>query len=166
MARSHSTRLLPLFSGIGLIATLALAAPAGATSAPPVTCNDPVTGVTFNASTIGSPGDDIIWAKPGDVVAALGGNDIVFTDDVSSRAIVCLGEGADWLGTSDELSPRGGLRIRGGGGPDTIFGGDGNDTILGEGGNDLIVGGKGTDSADGGADVDKCDADTEANCEF
>lgn len=171
MNRSVRTVLAGAFAGALAAGTALLgAAPAGAEPKPapaPLTCTDPRTGVALNATIVGTPGDDIIWATPGSVVKALGGDDIVFTDDIGTRAVICLDGGADWSGPSDPANVSvGAFSITGGAGPDSITGGTGNDMLLGEEGNDSLTGGPGMDTADGGDGADRCDAESEMYCEF
>ena len=171
MNRPVRTALAGVFAvGVAVATGFTAAGPASAAPTPapaPLTCVDPRTGVALTATIVGTPGDDVIWATPGSVVKALGGDDIVFIDDVQTRALICLDGGADWSGPADPANVAvGSVSVRGGSGPDSITGATGNDILLGEADNDSLVGGPGMDTADGGDGTDRCDAESEMYCEF
>ncbi|MBB5959813.1 Ca2+-binding RTX toxin-like protein [Saccharothrix tamanrassetensis] len=169
MIRSRSNRVAALLAGalttVG--ATLVAAGPATAAPTTTYTCKDPLSGVDFLASWTGTKDTDVIWAQPGSVLVALGGDDSVFSEIAGPASIACLGSGADTFGHSDlQQTSVGAFRVRGEDGNDTITGGTGNDVLIGGNGNDTLVGGPGQDRVDGGPGVDRCDAETEVNCEF
>jgi len=84
-------------------------------------------------TSVGTPGDDVVWGTPGDdVFFGLGGNDIV-----------CARAGNDLIMT--------------GNGDDIVFGEAGNDRIHVRGGNDEAHGGLGDDYLDGFTGKDHCD---------
>lgn len=86
------------------------------------------------ATKTGTPGRDTIFASPGDVVDALGGNDLVLVRGRGAApAIIC-----------------------GGAGDDVLIGGKGNDVIFGGPGNDILIGNKGDDFLNGGPGADIC----------
>ncbi|MFN2588428.1 MAG: calcium-binding protein [Actinomycetota bacterium] len=102
----------------------ALAATAPAAARPPARCLGRI------ATLVGTPGDDVLRAGPDDVVAGLGGDDVVYAHQWSGP--LCGGAGDDWIrGTNP--------------GGDEISGGDGSDLILGRAQSDLIFGGDGDD---------------------
>jgi Ca2+-binding RTX toxin-like protein len=132
-----------------------------------VTCTDPRTGVTFNATIIGTEGPDVIWATAGSVVATLGGDDTVYSDFAGPNVVACLGDGADsfWPSVLGNVV-QGSFGVRGGNGRDVLMGGSGNDYLIGDAGNDALIGGPGTDIGDGGLDVDQSDVESRLSCEF
>ncbi|MEO6197060.1 MAG: hypothetical protein ABIP58_03020, partial [Dehalococcoidia bacterium] len=94
----------------------------------PGTCN----GRT--ATKTGTSGRDTIFASPGDVVDAMGGNDLVLVRGRGAApAIIC-----------------------GGAGNDVLIGGKGNDVMFGGPGSDILIGNKGDDFLDGGPGADIC----------
>ncbi len=118
----------------------------------------PGTCYGFDATIIGTPGDDDLRGTPGrDVILGLGGNDRIAAGDGDD--IVCAGAGDD--------------QVSGGGGNDIILGGDGNDRLSGTLGNDALFGERdnddlagslGVDLADGYHGFDRCEAETLRNC--
>lgn len=92
----------------------------------------------FEATIVGTPGDDVLVGTPGrDVIVGLGGDDIIRAGRGSD--FVCAGDGED--------------RVRGGGGNDWLDGGSGYD---------LLVGGSGADTADDAEAA--CQAETIDGC--
>lgn len=157
------------FAGIAaaaaIVGGLALATPA---SAAVVSCNDPRTGVEYPATVVGTGGPDIIWARTGDVIAALGGDDMIYTNYATS-AVICGDEGNDYVGNSNlGVTTAGQFGIRGGDGRDRLTGGSGNDYLFGGPGNDVLDGRAGFfDTLNGAADVDQCiNGENLINCEF
>lgn len=170
MNRGIRTALVALVAG----SMLAASGPATAASAPtdPPGCVDPISRVRFNATVVGTSGDDVFWVQPGAVVATFGGDDSVFTEQVGAggRIIACLGDGADYFGPSmlGNMSP-GTFAVRGEGGRDILTGGTGNDYLLGGSGSDIHLGGPGRDSGDAGTGADLCDIEVDLGaepCEF
>lgn len=128
---------------------------------------------------LGSPGDDIIFATPGqslpfpDGILLLAGNDSLqaghITDPLlvngnqgndtisggSNNDTMFGGQGDDFLysGPSNDLlfGNLGNDLLEGGPGNDTIYGGQGNDTLRGNDGNNLLFGDLGNDFLYGGA---------------
>jgi len=141
-----------------------LAATAASASAAVATCEDVRTGVAYPATVVGTAGPDVIRVRTGDVVAALGGNDVIYTDYATS-AIICGDEGNDVVGSAG--TSFGTFSIRGGDGSDRLTGGTGNDQIFGGPGNDLLDGRNGTDLLNGAADADQCvNGEILVNCEY
>lgn len=165
--RSDLPRVFSTVVATAAMVGLAAEPAAASTTPPPITCTDPRTGVAFTATVVGTPGPDVLWATPGSVVAALGGDDTVFSDFAGPNAIVCLGDGADSFWPSQPGNViQGGFGVTGGGGRDVIMGGSGADALLGGPGNDVLLGGPGSDVGNGGADVDQCDTESRISCEF
>jgi len=132
------TRPTALFVLVTL-AGAALAAVAGPAAAGDATC------FGRSVTLLGTDEADIIdlTATPGQVVAALGGDDQVIGSDGDD--VVCLGDG------DDRFAGNGGEdQTDGGPGGDTIKGGPGNDHLNGGSGNDKVKGGRGNDRLNGG----------------
>jgi Ca2+-binding RTX toxin-like protein len=167
----------------------AVAAPAQASA--PLCFGMPATMVVPGDQTQpvwGTKGDDVIVAKPGADVHALGGNDRICGTQYASGgygndriaydgpeiveyAEFHGGPGADRIFLN---SPAPAVII-GGGGPDriatrggaqTVYGGGGNDVITGGRGNDELVGGAGHDEIGGGYGRDRCEGEVLRNCEL
>ena len=133
------------------------------------TCTDPRSNVTRNATVVGTSGPDVIWARAGDVIATLAGDDTVFSDQAGPDVLVCLGDGADFFGPSAVAGPvAGGFAVLGEGGRDMLMGGDGADYLVGGAGADIHYGGSGTDIGDPGPDIDVCsvEVDVTGTCEY
>jgi len=127
-----------------LVSGAVVAVHAGTALADAATCSG-------HAVTIaGTDGDDTIdlTGNPGQVVAALGGNDEVLGSDGAD--VVCLGDGNDRFGGrggDDEAEGGpGGDVLKGGPGRDHLNGGSGDDRVQGGGGNDQLNGGDATTS--------------------
>jgi Ca2+-binding RTX toxin-like protein len=133
------------------LALITLAVGVGsASAAEPQTCVDERTGSERSVTVRLTEGGDYFVARPNDVIAALGGNDVI---DISYApgAVICLGAGSDrTIGTGF-----GGVSIRGGAGDDYITGSSGNDYLNGVDGNDVVNGLGGFDVARGGAGFDQ-----------
>jgi Ca2+-binding RTX toxin-like protein len=166
--RSRLFRSIALTAGLLALAGTPLAAASATGQADPVvTCVDPVTGVPFTASWVGSEGEEVYWLLPSGVVSAAGGDDLVFSEAANPRGVACLGAGADLFANSTPGQfSAGRFGVRGGAGPDHIDGGTGNDVLMGDEGNDTLVGGPGHDQVDGGPGIDRCAAEVMINCEF
>ncbi len=141
-------------SVLGLVAlALLLAAwsPGGAAAAKAPRClGKPATLVSNAATILGSRGNDVIVAGPGDnEIRARGGNDTI-----------CAGRGDDRIhggrGNDNVNGGAGDDVLRGGRGSDRLRGGAGSDRLLGEAGNDDLGGGVGRrDQLDGGPGDDR-----------
>ncbi|WP_026361413.1 calcium-binding protein [Amycolatopsis nigrescens] len=174
MIRSSRARLAAMAAGLLVLAgaTAARAAAADPAAAVPETaaspvCVDPITGVPFLPSWYGTTSDDYLWAQAGAVLYADSGDDMAITDLVGSRAVACLGDGADTLGNSDPAQySQGAFGVRGGAGTDNLTGGTGNDVLTGDEGNDTLVGGPGRDTVNGGPGIDRCDGEVKIDCEL
>ena len=160
--------------GAGGTAQAATSAKAPTLSAA-TTCTDPKTGVPLTATIEGDKNANAIWGTPGSVVNAFSGDDWVFSDLISSSAVVCLGDGSDNFNPSDPTDVSVGtyFGVSGQNGNDNITGGTGNDYLFGDSpdnashsGNDTLIGGPGYDVANGGPGIDRCDAEVEINCEL
>lgn len=150
-----------LTAGAG--ATL-IAAPAAHAAA--YTCNDPRTGADLAATVVGTAGGDTIWARTGDVIVALGGNDRIYTN-FASTAVVCADEGADYVGNSSLFATSvGSVGVRGGDGNDHLVASTGNDGLFGGPGGDTLDGRSGFDTLNGAAGWDLCaNGEYLINCE-
>ena len=96
--------------------------------AQPVTCGRGE--LQFNATIVGTDGDDLIHGTPdSDVIHGLGGNDGIF--GLEGDDIICGGPGNDVL--------------KGDQGNDTIYGNSGKDKLMGGEGKDELMGGTGKD---------------------
>ena len=118
----------------------------------------PGTCYGFNATLIGTAGDDDLVGTPGrDVILGLGGNDRIAAG--SGDDVVCAGTGIDRVSGGD-----GNDVILGGEDTDQLAGGVGDDALFGEGGNDDLSGGRDVDLAEGNAGTDRCIAETLRTC--
>lgn len=130
------------------------------------TCNDPRTGQDRLANVVGTAGADVIWARTGDVIVALAGNDRIYTN-FAADALVCADEGADYVGNSSLFATSAGtVAIRGGDGNDFLVASDGNDNVFGGPGDDTLDGRAGYDTLNGAAGRDSCaNGEYLLNCE-
>lgn len=93
----------------------------------------------FDATIVGTSGDDLLEGTPGrDVIVGLDGDDSIMGH--GGNDLICGGPG-------DDL-------IDGGSGTDRIYGNDGDDEIYGGVGADKLMGGPGLDMLDGGGGSD------------
>lgn len=177
-----------------LVPTAGTAAPATAETGGPTCWGRPAT-IVASGFVRGTPGDDVIVSRGGEV-HALGGDDRVCGaflayggpgadrisyggrdgdfpdlrggsgDDVVVLTVARLGYLYGGPGT-DRLQTGGGEQwIVGGRGDDVLLGSHGEDHLFGGPGRDLLRGGRGEDVGDGGADVDTCRAVEDASrCE-
>lgn len=118
---------------------------------PPPTCRGQA------ATTVGTPGDDVLDGTPGpDVIVGLAGDDTISAS--SGRDLVCAGRGLDRVATGSAADRvyggAGGDTLFGRGGPDLLKGGDGRDILRGNRGADRLVGQGGADLCRGGAGAD------------
>ena len=146
-----------------------------------LTINLPYTTIALSSTGTTTGGAAGLWyeyfvnTQPNNVVAATGGNDLIYGGDGSDQIDGGTGndtlsgdEGADTLyGGADQDSLSGGGdndlllggggddRLLGGTGDDGLFGEDGNDSLTGEDGADLLAGGLGDDALYGGAGNDR-----------
>ena len=124
--------------------------------AQPVTCGRGE--LEFNATIVGTDGDDIIHGTPdSDVIHGLGGNDGIF--GLEGDDIICGGPGNDILkgdqGNDTIYGNSGKDKLMGGEGNDDLVGGTGKDRLFGEKGNDELSGGEGEDILKGGRGEDR-----------
>ncbi|CDR17359.1 hypothetical protein [Streptomyces iranensis] len=181
MTRHGSRRVTALLACTAALTGAALSTGGAAQAAAPAkaptatTCTDPKTGVPLTATIEGDRNANAIWGTPGSVVNAFSGDDWVFSDLISTSAVVCLGDGSDNFNPSDPTNVSVGtyFGVSGQNGNDNITGGTGNDYLFGDSpdnashsGNDTLIGGPGYDVANGGPGIDRCDAEVEINCEL
>src|SRR3954451_10982454 len=137
------------------LALIALAAGTSvASAAEPQTCRDERTGVERPVTRVLTEGPDTYAVQPGEVVAALGGDDTIFIDG-ASNAVICLGAGNDSAYNLSLAAGTGPVSIRGGAGDDFIVGTRGNDYLNGMDGNDFVNGLGGVHTARGGPGYDR-----------
>lgn len=114
-------------------------------------------------TTIGTPGDDVIYGTAGvNNIAGMGGNDIIFAGDGDDK--VSGGNGDDLL-----CGQAGKEQLTAGSGNDIGSGGAGDDEVSGGVGQDQLFGGLGADHLAGGTDADSCEpggdpGDAAADC--
>ena len=109
------------------------------------------------ATTVGTPGNDLLVGTPGkDVIRTFAGNDTVVGSD--GNDLICTNSGADVVNAG-----AGNDKVKGGPGPDLLKGragadelrgNRGRDRLRGNGGPDLLAGGRGFDKCSGGAGQD------------
>src|SRR4051794_8726756 len=137
------------------LALIALAsAVSTASAAEPQTCRDERTAIERPVTRVLTEGADTYVVQPGEVVAALGGNDTIFIDG-ANNAVICLGAGNDSAYNLSLAAGTGPVSIRGGAGDDFIVGTRGNDYLNGMDGNDFVNGLGGFDVARGGPGFDQ-----------
>ena len=118
----------------------------------------PNTCYGFDATLVGTPGNDDLTGTPGrDVILGLGGNDRIAA--IGGDDVVCAGAGDDQVSGGD-----GNDVVLGGDGNDRLAGVDGNDALFGEGGDDDLSGGLGVDLAEGDVGMDRCVGETLRTC--
>jgi Ca2+-binding RTX toxin-like protein len=139
-----------------------------------LTINVPYTSVSLaGTGNTTSPGlwyEYYVNTQPNNVVAADGGNDLLYGGDGDD--VILSGNGLDTLygdAGNDSLSGEiGADTLYGGDGLDTLFGGADQDDLFGDAGNDSLFGGDsfddlfgglGDDLLDGGADADNLTGD-------
>lgn len=112
-------------------------------------------GIVEVVSTVtGTAGDDVLYARGGDVTIAGGlGNDIIQGD--AGNDVLRGDHNVSWDGGrtgGDDIiyGGRGNDRIGGKGGNDQLYGQEGNDQMWGDQGDDLLRGGTGNDTLVGG----------------
>ena len=125
-----------------------------ASAAEPQTCKNERTGAERVVTRVLTEGNDSYVVQPGEVVAALGGNDTIILD-AASNAVFGLGAGNDVAYCIRLAAGPGPVSVRGGAGDDSMIGTRGNDYLNGLEGNDFINGLGGTDVARGGAGFDR-----------
>jgi Ca2+-binding RTX toxin-like protein len=102
------------------------------------------------ATIVGTPGPDrIVGKRASDVIAGLGGNDVI-VDGPNGNDVLCGDGGRDRL-----VASHGNDRLYGGGGRDVASGGQGNDRLYGGGKDDVLLGGSGNDRIGGGGGADR-----------
>jgi Ca2+-binding RTX toxin-like protein len=102
------------------------------------------------ATIVGTPGPDrIVGKRASDVIAGLGGNDVI-VDGPNGNDVICGDGGRDRL-----VASHGNDRLYGGGGRDVASGGQGNDRLYGGGRGDVLQGGSGNDRIGGGPGADR-----------
>ncbi len=139
---SRTIRILPAIT----VAILG----AGAAAAHPPRAEAAATCAGKRATIVGTPGPDrIVGKKASDVIAGLGGNDVIL-DGPNGNDVLCGGGGRDRL-----LAGHGNDRLYGGGGRDVALGGQGNDRLSGGGDGDVLLGGSGNDLISGGPGGDR-----------
>ena len=161
-------RIYPLFL-VGALgaATLGFVAPASAEEEPDFTCSSPGQAT----SSVGTPGDDIIYGTAGndvidagdgsDFVCGLGGNDTINGGEGDDFLLGGLGNdtinggnGDDGLAGGDFGGEFGNPGSKPPDGNDILDGGNGNDFATGQLNNDLVMGGNGADELFGGPGAD------------
>lgn len=165
--RARGRAAAVLIAAAGLAGAVLASAPAAQAAPSGLTCNDPRTGRELLATVVGTAGNDVIWARPGDVIVALAGDDTIYTN-LAGNAVVCADEGADYVGNSSLFATSGGsFGVRGGDGRDRLTGGTGNDNLFGGPGDDVLDGRAGFDTLNGAAGTDGCaNGEYVTNCEF
>jgi Ca2+-binding RTX toxin-like protein len=150
-------------AGPGHAAAATRSAPAAGLA---LTCNDPRTGGELWATVAGTSGADTIWARTGDVIVAMAGNDRIYTNFAAS-VVVCADEGDDFVGNSALFATSAGtVAARGGDGRDHLVGNSGGDNLFGGPGDDTLDGRAGFDTLNGAAGRDACVAGEHLlNCE-
>lgn len=177
-----------------LVPAAGASAPATAETGGPTCWGRPAT-IVASGFVRGTPGDDVIVSRGGEV-HALGGDDRVCGaflayggpgddriryggrdgdfpdlrggsgDDVVVLTVARLGYLRGGPGADRLQATGGGQWIAGDRGDDVLLGGDGRDHLFGGPGRDLLRGGLGEDVGDGGADVDTCRAvEDSSRCE-
>src|SRR3954449_3707484 len=124
-----------------------------ASAAEPQTCRDERTGIERTVTRVLTEGSDTYVVQPGEVVAALGGDDTIILDG-ASNAVICLGAGNDSAYNISLQAGTGPVSVRGGAGDDFIVATRGNDYLNGMDGNDFVNGLGGFDTARGGPGYD------------
>lgn len=146
-------------AGAWLVAVLVAAVTATTITASSALAASAVSCGGVPATSVGTPGPDIITGTSGpDVIHGRGGDDVI--RGLDGDDIICGGGGEDILrgGGGDDLI-FGGLsadEVRGGPGYDVLRGGGGADSLYGDAGGDSIWGNSGSDAMRGGRGRDAC----------
>jgi Ca2+-binding RTX toxin-like protein len=152
------SRRILLAAVLALLAMLIVAgAPASRAAADdgPLTCKDERTGRLKTVTRALTEGNDSSGVLTNEVLATLGGNDLVSTSS-ARNAVICLGAGDDQAFAFFSSNPNGPFSIRGGGGNDSIVGSNYDDALNGMTEDDFLSGLGGYDVLNGGPGYDTC----------